>query len=259
MFITVTETIADNANAALARHETSGLHCLEALADPDPRRADVCSWPRARPRRLPLQYTDVYVDDFVMAAQGSQAKLRRHRRTLFHEVDQVLRPLMPTDSPHRTEPISVKKLGKGGSQWATRKNILGWIVDTVRHTIELPPRRRARLHAILAELPRTQHWASAKKWHKVVGELRSMELAVPGLCGMFSLLQEAFRHADGGQIPLTDDLHDALDNIRHLATDLIKHPTHLCKSIPQEPSITGACDAAKACMGGVLFGATREP
>jgi hypothetical protein len=264
LFVAATETIADNANAALARHDVPAPHRLEALADPEPpeRRRQLPVPGPADPsprRRPPLQYTDVYVDDFVMAAQGSHAKLRRHRRTLFHEVDRVLRPLEPTDSPHRTEPISVKKLGKGDAQWATRKNILGWIVDTVRHTIELPPRRRARLHSILAELPRTQRRTSGKKWHKVMGELRSMELAVPGLRGMFSLLQEAFRHAAGGRIPLTDEVHDALDDIRHLATDLTERPTHLREIIPQAPTITGACDAAKAGMGGVLFGTAAGP
>jgi hypothetical protein len=205
LFVAATETITDNTNAALARHEIPGPHRLEALADPDPpegqRTLPVRSASEPSPRRRPpLQYTDVYVDDFVMAAQGRHAKLQRHRQTRFHEINKVLRPLELTNSPHRTEPISVKKLGKGDAQWATRKNILGWILDTVWHTIELPPRRRAQLHAILAELPRTQRRASAKKWHKVMGELRSMELAVPGLHGMFSVLQEAFRHSDGGRI-----------------------------------------------------------
>jgi hypothetical protein len=144
LFDAATETITDNTNAALARHEILGPHRLKALADPDPpenRRtlpARGASEPSPR-RRPPLQYTDVYFDDFVMAAQGSHAKLRRHRQTLFHEIDKVLLLLEPTDSPHRTEPTSVKKLGKGDTQWSTRKNILGWIVDTVRHTIELPP------------------------------------------------------------------------------------------------------------------------
>jgi hypothetical protein len=264
LFVAATETITDNTNAALARREIPGPHRLEALADPDPpenrRTLPVpgASTPTP-PRRPPLQYTDVYVDDFVMAAQGSHAKLRRHRRTLFHEIDKVLRPLEPTDSPHRTEPTSVKKLGKGDAQWSTRKNILGWTVDTVQHTIELPPRRQARLHAILSELPRTQRRTSTKKWHKVMGELRSMELAVPGLRGMFSLLQEAFRHSDGGRIPLTDGVHDALDDIRHVATDLTERPTHLREVIPQAPTILGACDAAKSGMGGVVFDATRQP
>jgi hypothetical protein len=76
---------------------------------------------------------------------------------------------------------------------------------------------------------------------------------------MFSLLHEAFRHSDGGRIPLTDGVHDALDDIRHIATDLTDRPTHLCEIIPQAPTITGACDTAKAGMGGVIFGATREP
>jgi hypothetical protein len=112
---------------------------------------------------------------------------------------------------------------------------------------------------ILVELPRTQRRTSSKKWHKVMGELRSMELAVPGLRGMFSLLQAAFRHATGGRIPLTDEVHDTLDDIRHLATDLIKCPTHLRKITPQAPTITGACDTAKAGMGGVLFDVTGGP
>jgi hypothetical protein len=63
----------------------------------------------------------------------------------------------------------------------------------------------------------------------------------------------------GGRIPLTDDLHDALDNVRHLVTDLTERPTHLQEIILQDLTITGACDAAKAGMGGVLFGATLQP
>jgi hypothetical protein len=76
---------------------------------------------------------------------------------------------------------------------------------------------------------------------------------------MFSLLQEAFRHAAGGRILLTEEVHDALDDIRHLATDLTERPKHLREVIPQAPTITGACDAAKAGMGGVLFGAAEGP
>ena len=58
-------------------------------------------------------------------------------------------------------------------------------------TIHLPPHRVDRLWEILDSIPRTQKRTSAKKWHKVLGELRSMALALPGARNMFSRLQTA--------------------------------------------------------------------
>jgi hypothetical protein len=118
LFVAAMETIADNANAALARHETPGPHRLKALADPDPperRRklpAPVATEPTPR-RRPPLQYTDVYVNDFVMAAQGGHAKLRRHRRTLFHEVDRCSTHWSPPTPRTARSPCPPKSWGRG--------------------------------------------------------------------------------------------------------------------------------------------------
>jgi hypothetical protein len=58
--------------------------------------------------------------------------------TLLHSLDVVFIPLEATDSPHRQEPASVKKRKKGNARWATRHIILGWLVDTVHLTIDLP-------------------------------------------------------------------------------------------------------------------------
>ena len=77
----------------------------------------------------PTQYTDIFVDDFVGLAQGHVAG-RRVRRILMQAIDDVIRPLDPEDSPHRREPISVKKLLKGDCSWSTIKLVLGWIIDT---------------------------------------------------------------------------------------------------------------------------------
>jgi hypothetical protein len=41
-----------------------------------------------------------------------------------------------------------------------------------------------------------------------------MVLAVPGLCGLFSLLQEALWHETRQRIRLTPHMHDFLDNVR---------------------------------------------
>ena len=78
-------------------------------------------------------------------------------------INDVLHPLDADDIPGRQEPISIKKLMQGdGASWATRKLILGWMIDTVTMTLELPERRRTRLRELLDSLPPTLHRISTK-------------------------------------------------------------------------------------------------
>ncbi len=107
------------------------------------------SWDPSLPSpRAPLSYTDVYVDDFVGAAQHGHGGLNnRHRvrRLLLHSVDDVFRPLETGNSLERREPVSLKKLKAGDCSWGTIKLVLGWIIDTVQMTISLRPHWVARL------------------------------------------------------------------------------------------------------------------
>jgi hypothetical protein len=82
--------------------------------------------------------TDVFVDDLVTLEQGNTKKLHQIRRVLLTTLDEVFRPLEPSNSTHRQELTSVKKLLKGDGYWETCKLILGWILDTVWMTLELP-------------------------------------------------------------------------------------------------------------------------
>jgi hypothetical protein len=84
-------------------------------------------------------------------------------------------------------------------------------------TLELPQHRKTRLHKILHDIPRHQKQMSTKKWQQLLGELRSMSIALPGSRGLFSLMQEALQHQTNDCIPLTQEVHAALDNFRWLA------------------------------------------
>ena len=77
---------------------------------------------------------------------------------------------------------------QGNSMWATQKNLLGWIIDSVRGTIHLPQHRVTLLTTMLQEVE-GQRRVSRKQWKKLLGELRSMILAIPGAEGMFSQIQ----------------------------------------------------------------------
>ena len=92
--------------------------------------------------------------------------LRQH---LFHGIDSIL--AQPGVSEHkRNEAVSLKKLLKGDSSWSTRKVILGWLLDTIRQTIELPAHRKQEIAQLFHDLAsRTR--VTKKHWHKILGKL----------------------------------------------------------------------------------------
>lgn len=207
--------------------------------------------PSRQPHALPLSYTDVYVDDFCNLVQGNARRRRIARRILFHAIDEVIRPLDPSHDFHQ-EPISIKKLLKGDGCWGTSKILLGWLIDTAAQTLTLPPHRYERLCAIFDDL-RGRKRVSLKTWQQVLGELRSMVLAIPGGRGLFSTLQTGILHSDRNRVRLDSHVRAQLDDFEALAADLHLRPTRLAEIVPDLPSGIGAVDAAKPGMGGVWF------
>jgi hypothetical protein len=265
-FCSATETVADVANARILKWRNPPVHKLETAAASPPVKTPVApvvpiTTPvlELPPQRDPLiqhstrmlSYIDVFVDDFISAAQGDQTRLDRVRRILFHAIDDVFRPLDDKDGPHRKEPISMKKLLQGDASWETCKKILGWIIDTVAMTLTLPASRLERLATLLAEIPRSQKRLSVRRWHKLLGELRSMSLAMPGARGLFSQLQAALASQDNRRLRLSRGFHDALDDFRWLHADLKHRPTRLYELVPVTPTVVGTHDASGTGAGGI--------
>ena len=285
-FCAVTETIADVANQRILHWRHPPLHKLDHLANSLPApaaspdsgpllakptisnltvtRAAVAS-PTLRDPLLPqrqriLAAIDIFVDDFISAAQGSSRRLNKIRRILMGAIDDVLRPLDENDLPHRTEPISVSKLRNGDASWQTIKKVLGWVIDSVAMTLTLPSRRLARLAELLASIPPTQHRLAINKWHSLLGELRSMAIALPGARGLFSSLQAAIRTRNGTRLRLDQGFHNALADLRWINKDLASRPTKLQELVPSLPTLLGAHDASGYGAGGVWFpGPTAHP
>ena len=84
------------------------------------------------------------------------------QRILFHCIDMVFRAPDEWDDKWKADPISLKKLLKGDGCWETTKVVLGWLVDTVTRTIELPPHRVVRLHKMLASFPQSRRTSSKR-------------------------------------------------------------------------------------------------
>ena len=284
-FSTMSETICDDANASFQRSPLQvPEHRLEAAAQ-EKDDYDKSLVPRNKPQddaladlklaglvparqpsepvdevappsncalRRPLGTTDVFVDDFIQLGQGGRRRLNALRRHLLHSIDKVL--AMPDVSPlKRNEAVSLKKLLKGDGSWGTRKVILGWILDTVRQTIELPPHRKTELATLFADLQDRKR-VSEKYWQRTLGKLRFVSTAIPGSAGLFSALQLALNRSSHGRIRVTRHLRAHIDAFAALAADLSSRPTHLAELVPEEPMLMGTTDAAKAGMGGVYYG-----
>ena len=86
--------------------------------------------------------------------------------------------------------------------------------------ITLLPHHVARLKEIVSSIPRTQHRVGVDKWHCVLGELRSMALALPRDRGLFSQMQEALCQVKGKRVTLSTGLHEALSDFQWLAEDV---------------------------------------
>jgi hypothetical protein len=268
-FCAATETMCDLANTSIKARNTFKVHPLDDVSEtpvpPEPPMPRSCAAPSkliALPEAVGVPVADqatrlvashdVYVDDFISIAKGNSKRRREVKRSLFEALDSVFRPLLSTNHPDLQKPASVKKMRKGDGTWATRKLVLGWTLDSVTKTIKLPPHWVELLQDIIASLPRTRTGVSVKNWHKVLGELHSMTIRLPGAQGLFSTLHERLRHPETkSRLHISTSIHDFLDDFRCLAATLHERPTKIAELLPQAPSTIGASDAAKDGMGGV--------
>ncbi|KAL3822916.1 hypothetical protein ACHAXA_010699 [Cyclostephanos tholiformis] len=270
IFSTATETIADIANARITAFAPPMPHHLDNMAEliaSSPPALGGSTVPTLRVSRdpslpslpTPLAYVDVYMDDFVGAAQCSPAgsrdidNRRRVRRLLLQTVDDIFRPLSRDDGPDRREPVSMKKLAAGDCSWGTVKQVLGWVIDTVDMTIALPPHRAACLLEILDSFPPSQRRTSTKRWHGALGELRSMALALPGARHVFSSMQNALSTQSKNRIALGNGVHDALADFRWMHSNITTRPTRIAELVPLPPVALGHHDASGKGAGGIWF------
>lgn len=261
-FTAATETACDLLNARLRQWQPLPPHPLESLANTPTLGVVATSGTAApglavlhgsaAPHPPPLAYGDVYVDDFVLAAQTKRHK-QRVLRAALHSIDQVFRPLAASNRPSRKAPISVKKLRQGDACWATHKTVLGWDFNTIAGTLTLPPHRVARLYELLDSFPPTRKRIPITAWQQLLGKLRSMAAALPGSRGLFSTLQAALTSGDRHQVYLTRKVSETLADFRAIADSLRDCPTRFRDLVPVgAPTAMGACDACQRGMGGLV-------
>ncbi len=246
-FCAFTKTCADLANNSPAPPTPHHLHFVTAAQPPDspPTFDPAVLWPHnPDPPPEPLDLVDVYIDDFMLLAQHPV-----HHNTL----DRVLRHLITVfcdkaDSPRKSF-ISASKVTKRDATFSTKKRILGWDIDTVTMHLTLPTHRRDRLRDLLYGFA-SKRYASKKKWQQLLGELRSMALAIHSAKYLFCILQQGLLQATHRRFRLTALIREALSDWITLLHALNDRPVPITTLVPHAPQYCAAVDASGKGMGG---------
>ena len=172
----------------------------------------------------------MYVDDFLLLAQ-TRRRQKRVMHAALHSIGDVFRPLRANDPVGRKEPASTKKMLKCDASWQTQKRVLGWDIDSVALTLNLPPHRLGRLREVLAWLQPPTKGLAVTRWHRLLGELRSMSPALPGTRGLFSVLQEALRKSDRHSVRINQHVHGTAADFLYLVDSPSKRPTRLTELV----------------------------
>jgi hypothetical protein len=245
-FCSFTETCADLANTVTHNSFDHPFHYAlqTTTAEPPPSFLDTAIFPmNIAPPAEPLSHTDVYIDDFMVLAQYPT------QESTINNVLQHLHGMFQDDVHSPRRPIvSVSKVEKGEAAFSTRKRLLGWEVDSAALTIQLPAHRHERLSSLLNRFILQRH-TTRRQWQKLLGELRSMTLALHSSQHLFSALQHQL-NSSGPRFRISQLSKRALADWQVMARQLVSHPVSITSLVPHAPHYVGATDASLQGMGG---------
>ena len=92
-----------------------------------------------------------------------------------------------------------------------------------------------------------------KEWRRILGELRSMVLGIPGGRGLLSQLQLVLQRAKNHRIRIHKEAQHQLLDLQLLAHDLANRPTRIGEVLPQQPTYMWAA-ATLLSRAWVVFG-----
>ena len=131
-----------------------------------------------------LQATDVYMDDQNSLAQGSPDQQDQVTDMVLQGINNIF-PSLPLELK---DSVRLKKSQIGDDSWEVKKEILGWILNSEKGTFQLPYRCLKELKSLLTISP-SQWRLPVSKLRLLIGKLRSIHLAVPGVIEHFFFIQ----------------------------------------------------------------------
>jgi hypothetical protein len=253
-FCATTETTHDVAQTWIDEKTTKPPHPMEEFTTPEkPARQQTSLGPD-------YQMSAVYVDDFLLAAVENPkgTLLNRTARCTLHAIHSVFQPPHATGMKDAKDPISEKKLLKGDARWDTQKEVLGYLLDGIHRTVQLPTDRATDLVLEIKKVLRKQR-VPLKRFRSLAGRLQHAARILPAARAFFTPLNNALR----GLPPFIGlsrhgEVRHTLLDIATIIRDLSSRPTHVSELIQGPLDYVGYCDASAFGAGGVWFGGAKH-
>ena len=153
---------------------------------------------------------EVFVDDFIAAtnATGDATHLLHFSRAMLHGVHSIFPP--PDITGHTgQDPVSQKKLAQGEGTWNTTKEILGWLVDGAKFTIQLMPEKCKKISKQIKRICSFNR-CPLRKFQEIAGKLQHASYGIPGGKGMFSPIYRALQGSNTNIQMLSVSSHDII-------------------------------------------------
>jgi hypothetical protein len=179
----------------------------------------------------------------MLVAQHPQHLAAMHN--LLHHLHTIFRD--DAASP-RHQIVSQSKVNKGDATFSTVKRILSWDIDTARMTLHLPPHRLERLENLLHTFL-DKRYTTQKQWQQLLGELRSMTLALHSSHLLFTVLQNVL-HTTARRMRISALAKQSLQDWQQMLQSIAHHPVPITSLVPHTLHYLGATDASGEGMGG---------
>lgn len=258
-FCAATETARDVAQHTLDTAQTAEPHPMEEIM----MNIDWTTIPAHDSNPTDTKFLtmlEVYVDDFIAIIQSTDpAHIRKVSRHLLHAIDNVF-PDQHVTGSSMGPAISTKKLMAEGT-WETRKEILGWMIDGIARTIELPEKKAQALLKSLKETYRSTRPIRLSTFQQIHGKLQFCSIAIPSGKALLGPLDKIIAQTMVNKktyIKINTTAQTLLKDWYALIHMAAKRPSHVNELIEHTPSYRGFVDASKWGVGGVWFSGTES-
>jgi hypothetical protein len=149
-----------------------------------------------------------------------------------------------TGTPDAKDPISIKKQEKGDGRWDTKKELLGYMLNGIARTVQIPQDQAEDLLKEIRNILRKQR-ISPKRFRSIAGRLQHAAQILPAaqafftpinlaLCGMPSYVG----------LNRNGKMRHALIDVVAVICNLAHRPTQVSKLVQGSLDYTGYCNAS---------------
>ena len=207
-----------------------------------------------------LHLLEVYIDDFIGLIQSvNKNEILKFTRCILKGIADIFPPPNLTNSKMEP-PISAKKLVEEGA-WKTKKEILGWLLDGLARTIQLPHHKCDKLLTELRNIRRTKHNVKLNVVQKLQGKLTFTSIGIPLGKPLLGTLDKVIANADRHNkkyVTMSENIKTYCRTWAGIIHLMRQRPSHVNELTKRDTNAyRGFVDASKWGVGGVWFAGTK--